>query len=63
MPNNRANIVFIPLLLKASLGDGQGSVKGAHWVDLCVRPGIYTPLTDAWSYHNFAVKARDWFPG
>ena len=59
MPYNHVNIAFNQLLLIAFSLYGQGSVKGAHWVDLCVGPGIYTPLTGAWSYNNFANKAID----
>lgn len=59
MQNNQVNIAFNQLPLEAFSLDGQGSVKGAHWVDLWVRPGIYTPLTGTWSSNNFANKAID----
>ncbi len=59
MQNNQVNIAFNQLPLEAFSLDGQGPVKGAHRVDLCVRPGIYTPLTGSWSSSNFANKAID----
>jgi hypothetical protein len=57
--NNQVNIAFNQLPLEAFSMDGQEPVKGAHWVVLCVRPGIYTPLTGSWSSSNFANKAID----
>ena len=59
MQHNQLNIAFNQLPLEAFSLDGQWPVKGAHWVDLCVRPGIYTPLTGSWSSSNFANKAID----
>jgi len=59
MQNNQVNRAFNQLPLEAFSLDGQGPVKGAHWVDLCVRPGIYTPLTGSCSSSNFANKAID----
>ena len=59
MQNNQVNIAFNQLPLEAFSLDGQGPVKGAHRVVLCVRPGIYTPLTGTWSSNNFANKAID----
>ena len=57
MQNNQVNIAFNQLPLEAFSLDGQGPVKGAHRVDLCVRPGIYTPLTGSCPFSNFANKA------
>jgi len=59
MQNNQLNIAFYQLPLESFSLDGQGSVKGAHWVVLCVRPGIYKPFTGSWSSNNFANKAID----
>jgi hypothetical protein len=59
MQNNHVNITFNQLPLEAFSLDGQVPVKGARWADLCVRQGIYTPLTGNWSSSNFANKVID----
>jgi len=53
------NITFNQLPLVAFSLDSQGPVKGAHREALCVRPGIYMPLTGPWLSINFADKAVD----
>jgi hypothetical protein len=50
MQHDQLNTVFHQLPLEAFSLYRQGSVKGAHWVDLCVRQGIYTPLTGVLGY-------------
>jgi hypothetical protein len=52
-------MAFNQLPLEAFSLDGQVPVKGAHRADLCVRPGIYKPLTGNWSSNNFANKGID----
>ena len=53
------NIAFNQLPLVAFSLDSQEPVKGARRVALCVKPGIYMPLTGAWLSNNFANKAVD----
>jgi hypothetical protein len=59
MQNNHVNLAFNQLPLEAFSLDGQVHVKGAHRADLCVRLGIYKPLTGNWSSNNFANKVID----
>ena len=59
MQNNHLNIALNQLPLEAFSLDGQVPVKGARWVDLCARQGIYTPLTGNCSSSNFANKVID----
>ena len=59
MQHNQFNMAFYQLPLVAFSWYGQGSVKGAHWAVLCVRPGIHMPFTDSWSYNTFAKMAID----
>jgi hypothetical protein len=59
MQDNHINIAFNQLLLVAFTLDCQDPVKGDHRVALCVKPGIYMPLTGAWLSINFANKAVD----
>ena len=59
MQVNHINIAFNQLPLVAFSLDNQVPVKGAHREALCVRPGIYMPLTGAWLSINFANKAID----
>ena len=47
MQYNHINIAFNQLSLVAFSLYGQEPVKGAHRAALCVRPGIYMPLTGA----------------
>ncbi len=59
MQNNHINIVFNQLPLLAFSLYRQEPVKGAHRAALCVKPGIYMPLTGSWLYSNFANKVVD----
>ena len=59
MQDYHFNIAFNQLPLVAFSLDGHVPVKGAHRVALCVKPGIYMPLTGAWLSINFADKAVD----
>jgi len=59
MQNNHINLTFNQLPLVAFSLDNQEPVKGAHRVELCVKPGIYMPLTGSLLYINFANKAVD----
>ena len=53
MQKYRINIAFNQLPLVAFSLDSQEPVKGAHRVALCVKPGIYMPLTGAWLSINY----------
>ena len=57
MQDNHINRIFNQLPLVAFSLDSQEPVKGAHRAALCVKPGIYMPLTGSWLYNNFAIKA------
>lgn len=56
MQHNQFNIALYQLLLVAFLLYGHGPVKGALRVALCVRPGIYLPLTG--SGHIISLRIR-----
>jgi len=53
MQDYRINIEFNQLPIVAFSLDGHVPVKGAHRVALCVKPGIYMPLTGAWLSINY----------
>lgn len=61
MQHNQFNITFHQLLLVAFSLYGQGPVKGAHRVALCVLPGIYIPLTG--SGHTITLRKRQLMDG
>ena len=56
MQHNQFNIALYQLLLSASSLYGQGPVKGALRVAVCVRQGIYIPLTG--SGHIISLRIR-----
>ncbi len=59
MQDYHTNIAFNQLPLVAFSLGSKAPVKGAHRAALCVRPGIYMPLTGDWLSINFATKAVD----
>jgi hypothetical protein len=59
MQDYHINIAFNQLPLVAFSLDSQEPVKGARRVALCVKSGIYMPLTGSWLSINFANKAVD----
>jgi len=59
MQDYHINIAVNQLPLVAFSLDSQEPVKGARREALCVKPGIYMPLTGSWLSINFANKAVD----
>ena len=43
MQNNQVNIAFNQMSIEAFSLGGQGTVKDAHWVVLCVRRAFTSP--------------------
>ena len=56
MQHNKLNIAFYQLPLEAFSLNGSGSVKGARFVELCDKPGIYSLLTG--SGHTITSRIR-----